>query len=486
MRRSRAMVSACWLLATAAAAAEQQPNAEPVFHAGTRLVEVNVVVRRKPMRPPGILPALRYWFDDGPPFGAPGATVTGLTKDDFTVFDQGKPQPIAVFSVGSIGDPAPAALPPGVFSNRADNEGQSLNGATVVLVDLLNTPFGLTDYARTALKEILRSLDPANTRIALFTLGEKLHTLHDFADDPRELANVSGALRDFGDIMGLEGGGGYAADRHGRMTYTALKHIVQHLSGIPGRKNLVWLMSSPQVVPPEVLAMVQQANIVLYPVLVRSTGAIELQDAARALAQVTGATAFFDAGDLGFALHAATEDSTEAYTLGYYPSEETLDGRFHRIAVHLNPAIYDLHYRSGYLATKAASPPLPQTMADVFGSSLNASGIGLTAQVAPAKNHPHLYDVRLTVDLHDIHLEHKEGHATGAFYFAVPDPAIEGNVRTSIVTLDLTDRQLAEKMEHGLQLLAEGVAPDSGEIRIVVRDRATGVAGSLRIPVAQR
>lgn len=483
------MASACCLFATAAAAADQQPATEPVFHAGTRLVEVNVVVRNKPVRPPGIAGALRYWFDTGPPFGPTGASVTGLTKDDFTVFDQGKPQPIAVFSTGNAGDPKSPALPPGAFSNRADNGGQSLNGATVVLVDLLNTPFDLTDYARTALKQILRSLDPNNTRIALFTLGEKLHTLHDFSDDPRELADVAGALRDFGDIMGLEGGGDYAAERHGRITYTALKRIVQHLSGLPGRKNLIWLMSSPQVVPPAVMAMVQQANIVLYPVLVRGAGAIFLQDDARALAKVTGATAFFDARDLTFAIQSATEDSGGAYTLGYYPSEGSLDGGFHRIAVRidpakLDPAAYEIHYRTGYLATKVAPPPQPQTMADLFGSSLNASGIGLTAQAAQATDHPNLYDVRLTVDLRDIHLEHKEGHSTGAFYFAVPDPSIEGNIRTGVVNVDLTDQQLADKLESGFHLLAEGVTPDSGEIRLVVRDRATGAAGSLRIPVA--
>jgi len=41
-----------------------------------------------------------------------GAPITGLTKDNFAVFDEGKQQEIAFFSAGSNA-PAPAAVPPG-------------------------------------------------------------------------------------------------------------------------------------------------------------------------------------------------------------------------------------------------------------------------------------------------------------------------------------------------------------------------------------
>jgi hypothetical protein len=48
---------------------------EPVFRSGTRLVQVNVVVREK------------------------NAPVTGLTKDDFTLLEDARPRSIATFSV---------------------------------------------------------------------------------------------------------------------------------------------------------------------------------------------------------------------------------------------------------------------------------------------------------------------------------------------------------------------------------------------------
>jgi hypothetical protein len=72
----------------------------PTFSAGTKLVQVDVVARNK----------------DGP--------AAALTKADFTVLDNGKPQKISCFSVrsnrasGSVSVPLPA----GAVSNRTERE----------------------------------------------------------------------------------------------------------------------------------------------------------------------------------------------------------------------------------------------------------------------------------------------------------------------------------------------------------------------------
>ena len=91
--------------------------------------------------------------------------------------------------------------------------------------------------------------------------------------------------------------------------------------------------------------------------------------------------------------------------------------------------------------------------------------------------------MRVTVDLHDIHLEHKDGHFTGAFDVSVPNPSTKGTVNTGTVAVDLTDEQLAKALEKGFNVSMTGAKSESGEIRVVVRDRTTGIAGSLRIPV---
>ena len=172
--------------------AELTPSPEPqIFHSGTRLVEVEVVVRNQPVRPPGLGAFLAWTFDSGPPFGPPGTPLKGLTKDDFTLLDEGKPQSIAVFRAGAAsgsntGDAKPMALPPGAVSNRQDSRGQPVNGATAVLIDFLNTDFGCLSYERLGMTNLLRSFAETDSRVALYTLGESLHVLHDFTDDPKK------------------------------------------------------------------------------------------------------------------------------------------------------------------------------------------------------------------------------------------------------------------------------------------------------------
>jgi hypothetical protein len=358
------------------------------------------------------------------------------------------------------------------------------------------------------MKELLRSLSETNTPIALYSLGATLHVLHDFSDDPQKLKDAAAqvqqgylppdfaeALRDYGDITARSAPAA-AADTHGRITVTALNRIIQHLSGIRGRKNLVWLAEISQI-PPKVMALLQRANVVLYPVMVRCPppglapcgfARPESQLVNRNLGTAFGGRGFFDAKDLGFALRAAQEDSSSAYVLGFYPPEDTLDGTYHKITVKLRNKTPEIHYRSGYLATKAAIParaPIAPTLTELFEDPLVSSGIGLAAQAASEAQHPGLYDVRVTLDLRDIRLEHKDGHSVGAFELSVPNPSLKGTVTTGTVAIDLTDEQLAKALENGFLVDLTGVESESGEIRVVVRDRAAGTAGSLRVPVAK-
>src|ERR1700683_1885199 len=131
MRAPRGKSRTIFLLCAVSAAAQEQA----VLAAGTRLVEVDVVVRDK----------------NGP--------VKGLTKDDFTLFDctaserpnppvrdtihmfqpcKGKRQLLDVFGeVNPLSAPAAApAIPlaPGAVSNRVYSDGKPLASATVVLI----------------------------------------------------------------------------------------------------------------------------------------------------------------------------------------------------------------------------------------------------------------------------------------------------------------------------------------------------------------
>jgi hypothetical protein len=240
------------------------------------------------------------------------------------------------------------------------------------------------------------------------------------------------------------------------------------------------------------MAMAQLANIVLYPVLVRATSG-ELCpgvpiSAAEGLAAVTGARAFFDSLDLTFALRTTQEDASITYVLGYYPAEEMLDGKYHTITVKLfkkapEKQTLEVHYRPGYLATKAALPTPSPTPEELFNGPVNSARIGLVAQASPTAQRPGLYDVRVMVDLHDIHLEQKDGHFVGAFDLFFRNPSSKDSVYVANVPIDFTEKEFLSALENGFPVSIGGTEPDSGEIRLVVRDRATGIAGSLRVPV---
>ena len=134
-------------------------KSEATLRVETRLVEISVVAQ-----------------------DSKGRAVTGLSRDDFKLYDDGKPVSIDVFSAASLKRAPAETLPPNVFSNRAG--GQPI--ITVVLLDGLNTAFQDQAWARTEVVRFLKELRPED-RVAIFLLGEHLNVLQNFTSDPQLL-----------------------------------------------------------------------------------------------------------------------------------------------------------------------------------------------------------------------------------------------------------------------------------------------------------
>lgn len=128
LKRSGAAIALLLWLAPAAA---QEPMA---IRLNARLVQLNVVVT-----------------------GKGGAPASGLTREDFVVLDQGKPQTIRYFSAedGGLRPGRPQALPKNTFTNRLDQLETMPGAVTAILFDQLNTPF---EYQAFAKSELIRSL----------------------------------------------------------------------------------------------------------------------------------------------------------------------------------------------------------------------------------------------------------------------------------------------------------------------------------------
>jgi VWFA-related protein len=225
-------------------AANQQPD---VIRSSTRLVQLSVIAQ------------------DGK-----GNPITGLKKQDFTVFDDGKPQTISFFSCGT---PAPSTPPPAlpfnVFTNRSDLRGEDPGAVTVILFDSLNTSSPDQAYVRKQILRFLQTLKP-HDHVAIYALTTNLIVLHDFTQDlsvlvdavshftPKELAAFDASTSHALDLEGLtsdpqwqsfqnrlNNAEGQINDLHtlNRVgtTAAALELIADHVATIPGRKSLIWV-----------------------------------------------------------------------------------------------------------------------------------------------------------------------------------------------------------------------------------------------------
>ncbi len=144
----------------------EQSKGTPIVRVTTRLVEVSVLVHDKK-----------------------GISVSGLTKDDFELLDNGKPQQIGLFSEKS-NHPLTGksiALPSGTFSNRPAMEGNVTTAATVILFDALNTDFSSQADVRNRMIEFMKAQLKANDKIAIYLLGRDLRVVHDFTGEPSSL-----------------------------------------------------------------------------------------------------------------------------------------------------------------------------------------------------------------------------------------------------------------------------------------------------------
>ncbi len=221
----------------------QQPQA---IRTTTRLVQVSVIVQDKS-----------------------GASITGLDKQNFKLFDDGTPQEIAFFSSTTPARMPQRALPSNVVTNRSDLTGKEPGEIIVILYDELNTSFEDQAYARQHILRFLESIRPQD-HVAIFALTSDLFVLHSFSDDSAALANSvnrfspqltaafasshSGKLNvpalandpfwksAEGRVNGANGeiAASATADRY-RTTYAAFMAIAGYVANIPGRKSLVWV-----------------------------------------------------------------------------------------------------------------------------------------------------------------------------------------------------------------------------------------------------
>jgi VWFA-related protein len=197
-----------------------------------------------------------------------GNPITDLTKDDFVVLDEKKPQEIRIFSVETNQVPAhgPPQLPPDTFTNRIQERGNVPTSITVILFDGLNTEITDQAYAKKQVVKFIQTQVRPQDRVAIYSMGRNLRVLHDFTSDSTSLlaalANYKGAdtpliyasdaqvsdnpvpaVAAFLNEAYQREANYFIKDRVHR-TLDALTAIANHVGTLPGRKNLIWVSGS--------------------------------------------------------------------------------------------------------------------------------------------------------------------------------------------------------------------------------------------------
>jgi len=534
-------IAACGVIAASALAtlAAQEPP-RPTFRATTRLVEVSVVVRDRDGRP-----------------------LQGLTADDFKISEDGKPQKIELFTIQDdrVGAPANdaaagasaarASAARGDFSNVGARRAGSV---TAILVDRVNSVDIDQKAARDQLVKFLEQIRPEDT-VALYVLETgTIRVLHDFTTDTSALLKSLARYRarangdpDAANVVGPETGDAPTGDpaldnflsdsetlirarvirNRVEVTAAGMETIARHLSGIQGRKNLIWMTSGfpmigadelgrPAVFSTEAgraMRALSDANIAVYPlddrripgyfplavtgvspvapsrggppptVLAASGFATTAsnQDGMQTLADATGGRAFLHTNDLTDAIRRAADDARLTYVVGYYPAQAKWDDRFHRINVSVQKPGVSVRYRSGYVATQT---PAKVALADVARNPLEATGLRLSAHVDHVAA-----DLQITMHLEPgaVTLTKKTSTWDGAVEILIAQTWPEGKLTKTFertLQLQFPDDAHRQIQEEGFTL-TRTVTPEAGahRLHIVMRDAATGATGSINIPM---
>jgi VWFA-related protein len=173
-----------------------------------------------------------------------GNPVKGLTKDDFTIKEDKKEQHILSFEYfDSAQTFTPPKLPPMPVNTYVNLPSHPEQGPLYILYyDMVNTA---TDDQMSFHKDLFNFIDNAQpgTRIAIFVNASGLHMLQGFTSD-HELLKAALLSKGPGPHMPdvFFDGRIYGHDDAGA-ALSSLHFIADYMSGIPGRKNLLWLAS---------------------------------------------------------------------------------------------------------------------------------------------------------------------------------------------------------------------------------------------------
>ena len=339
-----------------------QSPADQTFRAGVDYVEIDAVVTDRQ-----------------------GAFVRNLTKSDFQVLEDGKPQTVSVFNLVDATNPSISEHPDDLGSRQSN---RSQGRLYVIVLDDLHTPSLRTTQvkraARLFIEEHLSAIDVA----AVVTTSGRSNASQELTGDKQLL------LRAVDGFLGQRLWRGHElldAERgfNARIAMSTLRDVAGRMGELHGRRKALLFISEgidydiydvfdardATIVRDEVkgaIAAATRSNVSIYSVDPRGLTSLAdediergksspsigpgssserlrlAQDSLRILSDMTGGFAAVNSNDFAGIFERIVRDNSIYYLLGFNPANDKRDGRFRKIDVRVARDGVMVRARKGY------------------------------------------------------------------------------------------------------------------------------------------
>ena len=425
---------------------QSRPSRVPTIQVTSRLVFLDVTVLDKRGNP----------------------VVNGLSKDDFTITENKKPQRIFSFEAPQVHTMEAAA-----GDDNPDGEAP----VTIFVLDLLNSQFEDFAFIRYSVRKYLEAQPPElRSPAEMMVIGnDSLEVVQGYT---RNKADLLFALDHIPAALPYKIMNGAFFWERFEQSIDALQQIALQNQGVPGRKNVVWVghggpsLNTTGLLDQwverirryvhETTNMLVDARVslfVIYPGLKVSQEreiSISAMDANADIGNSdpfagdvnfgvfvneTGGKLFFNRNDVDAEIRRSQQLGSEYYTLTYQPHDGDEDGKFRRIRVNLRDRNLQVITKAGYFAPLkgARVDPRQQMMVDISQAARSTVPFSaLDVKIASVVRHPDTRTAELTVVLNGRNLD----------WQAADDGKIAAKLTLAAVSLTERKRMLSSRVEN--------------------------------------
>jgi VWFA-related protein len=273
-----------------------------------------------------------------------GAYIGNLTKDDFTIFEDGKPQTIRYF-------------------NRENDLALTLG----LLVDVSGSQENLIGVERQAATQFFAAVLGKKDMAFLISFGSEAELLQDYTNSHRLLRDALDKLRVNAAVTGLHPGPVPTISQpRGTVLFDAVYlATTDRLKGEVGRKAIVLITDGvdqgSRLKLQDAMMAAQKADAVIYSIYyvdpsaygARGSWSIGPSDSdLRKMSEETGGK-LFRAGrktSLDDIFRQLQEELRNQYAIGYTPASEAKDGAYRKIEIRMRNKEWKVQARKGYFA----------------------------------------------------------------------------------------------------------------------------------------